>query len=147
MTFIRVTRSDMGSECKSRLFRSIFLSQTSRSFRLVFDPHDPAFSLSLFSLVLSQNSLFRYAFNTLFPKHPFPWQSFRISFVSRATACLCVPPEFIRPTPSQMRHGNLVFPFFLFFVFLLFFASRTGQILFPSIPSKIYTSGYAGKFS
>lgn len=33
-------------------------------------------------------ALSRYAFNTLFPKHLFPWQSFRISFVSRATLSL-----------------------------------------------------------
>jgi len=109
----------------------------------------PRFQPSWSHLLLSSSrtkALSRYAFNTLFPKHLFPWQSFRISFVSRATAlataCLCVPPEFIRPTPFRTRHGSLVsFCLSLSFFFVFFYV-----YFFHITLSKFFSLQYSLKF-
>lgn len=85
----------------------------------------PRFQPSRSHLLLSRfKALSRYAFNTLFPKRLFPWQSFRISFVSRAT--LSLPLVFVPrrnsfvPRHSRTRHGGLVSLLCVFFTYTFF---------------------------
>lgn len=122
MTSIRVTRSDMASECESRLFWSIFfLSRVapSASFSTLTVTPSPVVKRSLGTplILYSQSIYFR---GSLLEFLSFP------PCYALATACLCDPPEFIHPTPFQTRHGSLVSFclslsfFFLYFLHILF---------------------------
>lgn len=131
MTSIRVTRSDMASECESRLLWSIFfLSRVAPSASFSTLTVTPSPLVLPFSKALS-----RYAFNTLFPKHLFPWQSFRISFVSRATLprlSLCSAGiHSSHAIPGETRQFSLFLSSFIF-LFLFFFPyTYIFALLFP----------------
>lgn len=139
MTSIRVTRSDMASECERSLFWSFFLFQVAPSASFSTLTVTPSPFVLPFSKALS-----RYTFNTLFPKHLFP--SFRISFVFRAMLSLprlslcSAGIHSSYAIPGETRQFSLFPPLFIFpffcILYVYFFCITLSGFLSLRYPSK-----------